>query len=93
MQYNCTRVAYSTYVPVEHTYVPVPGTTDRFLLLGGVRISKQLTGLEYTLCPSSLVNTPYHTGTTCRGLGAPARWGGLLPSKGIQPSVLLPCSG
>eukprot|EP00978_Attheya_sp_CCMP212_P024030 scaffold74840_cov54-Attheya_sp.AAC.1 len=25
----------------------------------GVTISKQLTGLEYTLCPSSLVNTPY----------------------------------
>eukprot|EP00978_Attheya_sp_CCMP212_P014515 scaffold37028_cov57-Attheya_sp.AAC.6 len=27
MYYNCsTRVAYSTYVPVEPIYVPVPGT-------------------------------------------------------------------
>eukprot|EP00978_Attheya_sp_CCMP212_P036625 scaffold167647_cov31-Attheya_sp.AAC.1 len=47
MYYNCTRVAYSMHVPVEPIYVPVPRTTDRFLLLGGVRISKQLTGLEY----------------------------------------------
>eukprot|EP00978_Attheya_sp_CCMP212_P008918 scaffold21039_cov30-Attheya_sp.AAC.1 len=65
MYYNCTRVAYSTYVPVE--------PTDHFLLLGGVRIFKQLTGLEYTLCPSSLlVNTPYRY---VRGLPAPARTG------------------
>eukprot|EP00978_Attheya_sp_CCMP212_P016053 scaffold41756_cov84-Attheya_sp.AAC.2 len=34
-------------------------STDHFLLRGGVRISKQLTGLEYTLCLASLVNTPY----------------------------------
>eukprot|EP00978_Attheya_sp_CCMP212_P014789 scaffold37865_cov40-Attheya_sp.AAC.1 len=34
MYFNCISVAYSTYVPVEPIYVPVPGTTDRFLGLG-----------------------------------------------------------
>eukprot|EP00978_Attheya_sp_CCMP212_P008817 scaffold20748_cov86-Attheya_sp.AAC.1 len=68
MYCNCTRVAYSTYVPVEPIYIPVPGNTDRFLLLGGVRILKQLTGLEYTLCPSLLINTPYRY---VQGAGSP----------------------
>eukprot|EP00978_Attheya_sp_CCMP212_P009135 scaffold21500_cov58-Attheya_sp.AAC.6 len=38
------------------------GRSNIYLLLGGVTILKQLTGLEYALCPSSLFNTAYVQG-------------------------------